>query len=150
MDQQKRRMATVPCVADFEISGDGTAAAWSKMAWLPLACLRGEVAYRTRAKLLYSQTGIYVFVECEDQRLTCTRLPDMGDLFNEDVVEFFVWPDEAHPLYFEYEISPFNKELVILVPNRKGSFMGWGPWHYEKERKTLHDMICDTRVVYKS
>ena len=136
---KKRRMSvTVPCVADFKVTGDGKASAWAKAAWMPLTRMKGKVPYGTRAKMLYSQTGLYVLVECEDATLTCTRLPDMGDLYNEDVVEFFVWPDEKNPLYFEYEISPLNKELAILVPNRGGTFFGWTPWHYEKERTTRH------------
>jgi hypothetical protein len=56
------------------------------------------------------------------------------DLWHEDVFEVFLWPDERHPVYFEYEISPLNKELAILVPNFGGQFLGWRPWHYEKER----------------
>jgi hypothetical protein len=49
-------------------------------------------------------------------------------------VEIFLWPDESHPLYFEYEISPLGVELPILVPNRDGKFFGWRPWHYGDER----------------
>jgi hypothetical protein len=59
-------------------------------------------------------------------------------LYNEDVIEAFFWPDEKNPLYFEYELSPLNYELAILVPNNKGNFFGWRPWHYEGDRKTRH------------
>ena len=135
---KKRLSVTVPRVADFKVTGNGASPAWAKAAWMPLTRMNGKVPYTTRAKALYSQTGLYVLVECEDAKLTCTRLPDMGDLYVEDVVEFFVWPDEKNPLYFEYEISPLNKELAILIPNRKGTFFGWAPWHYEKGRKTRH------------
>ena len=41
-------------------------------------------------------------------------------------------------MYFEYELSPLNFELPILVPNIKGNFLGWRPWHYEGSRKTRH------------
>ena len=58
------------------------------------------------------------------------------NLWKEDVYEFFLWPDEATPIYFEYEISPLGRELPILVPNLGGEFLGWRPWHYEGERKT--------------
>ena len=47
----------------------------------------------------------------------------------------FLWPDERDPVYFEYEISPLNVELPILVPNLEGKFLGWRPWHYEGGRK---------------
>jgi len=63
---------------------------------------------------------------------------DFLDLWNEDVVEAFFWPDESEPIYFEYELSPLNYELPILVPNNKGKFLGWRPWHYEGSRQTKH------------
>jgi hypothetical protein len=59
---------------------------------------------------------------------------DFMDLWNEDVFEVFLWTDERYPVYFEYEISPLNRELAILVPNFGGRFLGWRPWHYEKDR----------------
>ncbi len=63
---------------------------------------------------------------------------DFSDLWKEDVVEAFFWTDETTPLYFEYELSPYNFELPILVPNNNGTFLGWLPWHYEGDRKTRH------------
>ena len=74
----------------------------------------------------------------EDPTITATLQKDFEDLYNEDVVEFFFWTDENHPLYFEYELSPLNHELAILVPNHQGVFFGWAPWHYEGERLTRH------------
>ena len=53
------------------------------------------------------------------------------DLWNEDVFEVFLWTDERYPVYFEYQISPLNRELPIIVPNFGGKFLGWRPWHYE-------------------
>src|SRR4029077_9557267 len=50
--------------------------------------------------------------------------------------EVFLWPDERYPAYFEYEISPLNRELPILIPNFGGQFLGWRPWHYERNRLT--------------
>jgi hypothetical protein len=58
------------------------------------------------------------------------------DLWNEDVFEVFLWPDERYPVYFEYEISPLGRELPILVPNFGGQFLGWRPWHYDGDRQT--------------
>lgn len=120
------------------IHGDGRARMWRRMAWRPLSPVgQGPAtAYATRFKACYSATALYVLCDCEDRRLTCTNLPDGGDLFREDVIELFIWPDTAHPLYFEYEISPLGAELAILVPNRRGTFIGWQPWHYENTRVT--------------
>ena len=52
-------------------------------------------------------------------------------------------------MYFEYELSPLNYELPILVPNFKGKFFGWRPWHYEGNRKTKHatHVIKDRDIV---
>lgn len=127
-----------PLVDDFRVTGRGDAEAWRRASWLPLRRVKGAACGGTRAKLLYSATGLYVLVDCADRRLSCTRLPDMADLYREDVVEFFVWPEPTRPLYLEYEISPLNAELVILVPNREGHFHGWLPWHYEGGRRTRH------------
>ncbi|NQT15550.1 MAG: carbohydrate-binding family 9-like protein [Planctomycetes bacterium] len=122
---------------DFPVNGRGDAAAWEKTAWEPLR-LRTDDGhpYRTRVKMLYSQTGLYVLFDGEDRTVTATMKEDFLDLWNEDVFEFFLWPDERHPVYFEYEISPLGFELPILIPNLGGKYLGWRPWHYEGKRKT--------------
>lgn len=128
---------TIPKVNDFEVTGRGEAKAWQAASWAPLARVgKGGATYATRAKVVYSATGLYFLVECEDRRLTATMTRDGDDIYNEDVVEVFLWPDESQPLYFEYEISPLGVELPILVPNQNGTFFGWLPWHYEGERQT--------------
>jgi len=122
---------------DFVIKGTGEAAAWEKTAWEPLNVrASGGHQYQTRIKMLYSRTGLYVLMEAEDRRISATMSEDFLDLWNEDVFEFFCWPDERYPVYFEYEISPLGFELPILIPNFGGDFLGWRPWHYEGKRKT--------------
>jgi len=124
--------------ADFELTGDGTAQAWKSAAWFPLTKRKGPAEYQTRAKLIYSDTGIYCVIDCSDKKITSTFSEDFADLWKEDVVEIFLWTDESTPLYFEYELSPLNRELPIIVPNFDGDFFGWRPWHYEGARKTRH------------
>jgi predicted TIM-barrel fold metal-dependent hydrolase len=127
----------IPRTADFEVTGDGSAAPWKKAAWTSLTKLRGgKDDYDARFKMLYSPTGVYVLMTGSDRKMTATIDEDFADLWNEDVFEFFFWPDESETLYFEYEISPLNRELPILVPNFDRTFWGWRPWHYEGERKT--------------
>lgn len=127
----------VASAADFAVDGTGSAPAWQKAGWQSLQP-RGSApgAYPTRFKLLYSSTGLYVLMDGEDRALTATMKEDFLDLWTEDVFEFFLWPDERQPVYFEYEISPLGFELPILVPNFGGQFYGWRPWHYEGARKT--------------
>jgi hypothetical protein len=52
------------------------------------------------------------------------------------VIEIFFWPDETFPIYLEYELSPLNYELAILVPNLNGQASGWTPWNYRGDKKT--------------
>ncbi len=125
--------------SNFQITGDGSDTNWQHGEWqlLPERKISGA-GYQTKLKLLYSDSGIYCLYFCEDKKLTATLKEDFLDLWNEDVVEAFFWTDETIPLYFEYELSPLNFELPILVPNMKGNFLGWRPWHYEGNRRTKH------------
>lgn len=128
---------------DFEVTGDGTNKAWVKAQWqsLPRRDRDGKptgdgLPYDSRIKLLYSSTGLYTLFDATDKTLTTTGRADNENLWEEDVFEIFLWTDEKLPIYFEYEISPMNNELPILVPNFGGKFLGWLPWHYDGGRKT--------------
>ena len=122
---------------DFEVTGDGSAAAWNETPWEPLSKRpSGTHPYDAGFKLLYSKTGIYVLMSGSDRKLSASLAEDFLDLWHEDVFEFFFWPDERLPIYFEYEISPLGRELPILIPNVGGKFLGWRPWHYEGDRRS--------------
>jgi hypothetical protein len=130
---------SITSTADFEINGDTAHHQWKYAPWIMLPQRKlTPVSYRTKVKLLYSETGIYTLFWCDDKKITATLKEDMADIYKEDVVEIFFWTDELFPLYFEYELSPLNYELAILVPNMNGTFLGWAPWHYAGERKTKH------------
>ena len=130
---------TIVKCEDFEVTGDGAYGSWSSTEWVTIQKRTdNSVTYHTKAKAMYSETGIYFLFDCQDKTLTTTLNGDNLDLYEEDVVEVFLWTGEDFPVYFEYEISPLNYELTIMVPNYKGKFFGWLPWHYEGERKTRH------------
>lgn len=130
---------TIKKCQDFKITGNGTSAAWNRTGWINLIQQEPKAApYQTKVKVLYSDKGIYFLFNCEDKKLSSTMKADNMNLWEEDVVEIFLWTDENFPVYFEYELSPFNFELPIMVPNNKGNFLGWLPWHYEGDRKTQH------------
>ena len=122
---------------DFEITGDGRNSAWTAAAWNTLMP-SGDQTQKTRYKILYSETGLYFLFHNEDAVLTATKTKDFDRLWLEDVNEVFLWPDTTSTIYFEYEISPLNYELSILVPNFEGKFLGWIPWEYEGQRRTKH------------
>lgn len=135
MHAQERPQLTVKLVDDFDVTGTGDHAAWRAIEWTPLRRRQADGhPYETRIKVAYSGTGLYFLMDGTDRKLTASMAEDFMDLWNEDVYEVFLWPDERHPVYFEYEISPLNRELPILIPNFGGQFLGWRPWHYEGER----------------
>lgn len=124
---------------NFNITGTGSSDSWNNASWINLIpSEQNIVGYQTKVKVLYSVTGIYFLFSCDDKKLTSAMQADNMNLWEEDVVEVFLWPDESFPVYFEYELSPLNYELPIIVPNDKGTFLGWLPWHYEGDRKIQH------------
>ena len=128
--------------ADFELTNAGKEAAWKATSFVVLPQRKKSgVLYETKMKILYSDLGIYCLYECEDNQITATLKEDFADIYNEDVVEAFFWTMESSPIYFEYELSPNNIELPIIVPNYNGRFMGWRPWHYEGAKKTRHQAV---------
>lgn len=136
-DDSARPAARVKKTDDFQVTGDGGDPAWQRTDWISLNPRAGAShEYTARFKVLYSDTGIYFLFHGTDRILTASMQNDFDDLWNEDVFEVFLWPDETYPVYFEYEISPLNKELPIIIPNFGGKFYGWRPWHYEGDRRT--------------
>jgi hypothetical protein len=123
---------------DFQLTGNGSSTHWDVALWNSLPVTQGEDKRQTRFKVLYSVTGIYFLFHNEDKVLTATKTADFERLWEEDVAEVFLWPDTTNTIYFEYEISPLNVELPILIPNLNGKFLGWRPWEYSGERKTRH------------
>jgi hypothetical protein len=133
---ERPRLAVKPA-DDFDVTGAGAQAAWRQAEWVALRRREPDGhPYDTRFKTVYSTTGLYFLIEGTDRTVTATMNEDFMDLWNEDVFEVFLWTDERYPAYFEYEISPLNRELPILIPNFGGQFLGWRPWHYERDRLT--------------
>jgi hypothetical protein len=131
-----RAHLTIRQVDDFEVTGTGDHANWQKAEWTALNRRQADGhPYDSRFKALYSTTGLYVLMDATDRKLTATMSEDFMHLWTEDVFEVFLWTDERYPVYFEYEISPLNHELPIIIPNFEGQFLGWRPWDYEGDRK---------------
>jgi len=128
---------------DFELTGDGSSAQWKQAEWQEMTYLGDDTHnYKTRCKAIYSKTGIYFLVDCEDRLINCTITEDMQPIFTEDVIEVFLDPAHAESgqqrSYFEYELSPLDKELVLVIPNDGQRFHGWLPWNFSDERRTRH------------
>ena len=106
--------------------------------WNVLARVGGEKPYQTFFKMGYSDSGLYFLFHCTDRKKSCSEMKDGDDLYTEDVLEIFLRPDSRYPVYLEYELSPLNKELVLMVSHNGELFYGWKPFHYEGGRKTRH------------
>lgn len=160
---QSQSQLTVKKTTHFTVDGSGSAVNWNITNWINLEqrdvkTLRNnewhipaereaekDIQYNTAFKILYSEKGIYCLYSCEDSLISAHLTEDFSNIYDEDVVEAFFWPDTALPLYFEYELSPLNVELPILIVNNKNNIMGWKPWMYEGERKTVHAVRVDPR-----
>lgn len=143
---QSDKVLKVKKTEDFTLTGKGTAENWSTAEWVDLPQrnkVTGYTGLKTRIKVLYSNTGIYFLFECEDQVLNATMNADFMKLWKEDVVEVFLWPDINFPVYFEYELSPLNYELPILISNEQGDLVRWRPYMYESDRQTRHQTAVE-------
>jgi len=134
---EPRPALTVKPTTDFDVEGTGAHDAWRQADWTALRRRQPDGhPFESRFKMLYSSAGLYFLMDGTDRTLTATMTEDFMDLWKEDVFEVFLWTDERYPVYFEYEISPLNRELPILIPNFGGRFFGWRPWRYEGDRVT--------------
>lgn len=121
---------------DFGITGRGENAEWGKANWVTLSQIdKGGKYLETKFKILYSATGLYVLFTGQDEKITSPYNKDYDNLFNGDVFEVFFHPDPTSPVYLEYEVSPLNKELVLLVSQKDKKFTRWMPWG--KHEKTI-------------
>lgn len=163
----QEKAITVKKTTDFAITGDGSDNAWGTTAWHMITQRNSnelknagwyitenrltiaDIQYQTRFKILYSDKGIYCLYECQDSLITATIKEDFGDLFNEDVVEAFFWPDTAQVVYFEYELSPRNYELPLIIFNKNGNANGWLPFYYRGGRRTVHAVKLNTAGAEK-
>src|SRR5690242_15835505 len=89
---------TIKKTSDFQITGDGSNTNWNKTNWISLLKRNNPgISYQTKVKILYSDSGIYCLYKCDDKKITSTLKEDFSNLWTEDVVEAFFWPDERTP-----------------------------------------------------
>jgi len=131
----EQKFLSVKKCKDFTITGKGDNHEWGKVEWIKMKAREKQPGlYESRFKIMYSDKGIYVLFNGEDEKIA-TDMKDFSHVWEGDVFEVFFHTDLRYPLYFEYEINPLNNELVLIIPNIDKKFLGWLPWHYEGERK---------------
>ncbi|WP_234567292.1 carbohydrate-binding family 9-like protein [Rhodohalobacter sp. 614A] len=130
---------------DFTVNGTGDSENWSETNWVELIQRtnhQNDSDRKTSVKVLYSETGIYFLFRCDDDLVSSTITSHFEELWREDVVEVFIWPNEGEEVYFEYELSPLNYELPILVSRTDSGQSHWIPFTFSYDegfsRKTVH------------
>jgi Carbohydrate family 9 binding domain-like len=113
---------------DFAITGNGKDPEWSKTDWNLLTQLDGDKPFETKFKILYSSTGLYVFFQGEDDKITTKDYKDFESIFNGDVYEVFFHTNPDVKVYFEYEVNHLGKELILAISNLPGqNYNSWVP-----------------------
>lgn len=100
--------------APIAIDGKADEAAWAAAPWGPaFADAKGGPAlgHQTRAKLLYDDENLYVFIEAADDDIYSSVTERDGDLWKEDVVELFIDADRNRRGYVELQVNPNNTHL---------------------------------------
>jgi hypothetical protein len=130
---------------DFTVTGNGSSQNWLETDWVELMQRtnhENDSKRKTSVKVLYSNTGIYFLFRCDDDLVSATITSHFKEIWREDVVEVFLWPDESEEVYFEYELSPLNYELPILVSKSDSGQSHWIPFEYSysdgDSRKAIH------------
>ena len=120
---------------EFEITGNGGSLEWNKAEWSALTMLdKGGREYSSQFKIMYSDLGIYILFYGEDDRITTKEYEDMGQLWNGDVFEVFFHPDPQQGKYYEYEVNPMGKQIVITLSKSQEGLVSWTPMNKDNRK----------------
>lgn len=64
--------------------------------------------FKTRAAIFYDDKNLYIAFEVEDPDVWSGYTKDDEPIYNEEVVEFFVDPEDDNQTYYEFQVSPAN------------------------------------------
>lgn len=133
------------------IDGNLDDAAWKSAPWTQVFPRSGDFSvptHKTRAKLVWDDTNLYVAFEVEDNDIVTkdpdTEKPFLNDddkLYTSEVVEIFLNAKDDQKLYNELEISPLNKIFdASFTGRRQGMNTGWssGMTHAVQVRGTVN------------
>src|SRR5688572_12739416 len=82
--KEERNELHIKSAVDFEVTGNGGAETWKTTYWFELSKAGGPLPHTTRAKMLYSDKGIYTLFYCEDKKISSTFKQDFANLWLED------------------------------------------------------------------
>jgi Carbohydrate family 9 binding domain-like len=109
------------------IDGKGNEAAWQKASWTEdfvdiLGDSLPRPALRTRMKMLWDSTYLYLYAELEEPNLWSTLTQHDAVIYHDNDFEAFIDPDGDGLNYFELEINTLGTEmdLFLFKPYRLG------------------------------
>ncbi|MCD6289319.1 MAG: carbohydrate-binding family 9-like protein [Anaerolineae bacterium] len=113
------------------IDGRPNEPAWEKAQAVSLVRNQdgGPAQFSTSVRLLWDDRYLYVSFVCEDPDIWGTMRERDSHLWEEEVVEVFLDGNQNGKLYFEFEVSPLNVQLDLMVVKRPGEpsqpFFAW-------------------------
>lgn len=114
-------VATVPILPNYwrTQSDDYTEWPWEELRPLrPFILADGSAPAKqqTTTRIAYDRDNFYVRFDCEDSEIWGEATARDSAIYNEEVVELFIGPGEAHTTYYyEFEVSPIGTMLDLTV-----------------------------------
>ncbi|MEA1897607.1 MAG: carbohydrate-binding family 9-like protein, partial [Bacteroidota bacterium] len=109
------------------IDGDLNEAAWDKVGWTAeFKDIEGNSKpaprYKTRAKMLWDNTYLYISAELEEPEIWATLRQRDTLIYYDNDFEVFIDPDGDTHNYYEFEVNAFGTEwdLLLAKPYRDG------------------------------
>ena len=108
------------------INGRINDAAWkcAQVVTLVDAAKGGKCAQTTTARMCWDDRNLYVAFDCADKDIYGTFRKHDDRLFEQEVVEVFLDPDDNPKRYYEIEVSPRNVVFDALIDNPDGQSAG--------------------------
>lgn len=103
------------------LDGKAEEAAWKQTPWIDdFEDIEGEKnpgpLYRTRVKMLYDASALYLLVELEEPHIWATYNRQDMIIYHENDFEVFIDPDGDTHHYYEYELNALNTLLDLKMP----------------------------------
>jgi hypothetical protein len=101
----------------------------------------GAKRYRTEARLLYSDTHLYIGFTCEDAYVWGTYTERDAPIFSEECVEVFIAPSGKFRQYYELNVSPRNTVFDAFILNGRPLDAGF------RKFTSFPDFTCEGLVT---
>ena len=121
-------------ISPINIDGILDEESWAKAPWTDYfedieGDLKPKPLFKTRAKILWDETCLYISAELEDPHIWATLIQRDTVIFYDNDFEVFIDPDGDTHNYYEFEMNAYGTEwdLLLSKPYRDGgpAINGW-------------------------